>query len=34
MVYEFTHVIIHIEHANEQQNFGLVERAVVIASLE
>jgi hypothetical protein len=27
-------VIIHLEHANEQQDFELAERAVVIASLE
>jgi hypothetical protein len=34
MVDERTHVIIHLEHANEQQDFELTERAVVIASLE
>jgi hypothetical protein len=31
---ERTHVIIHLEHANEQQDLELKERAVVIASLE
>jgi hypothetical protein len=34
MVDERTHVIIHLEHANEQQDFELEERAAVIASLE
>jgi RNAse (barnase) inhibitor barstar len=34
MVDEWTHAIIHLEHANEQQDFELVERAAVIASLE
>jgi hypothetical protein len=29
-----THVIIHLEHANEQQDLKLEERAVVITSLE
>jgi hypothetical protein len=31
---EHTHGIIHLEHANEQQDLELEERAVVIASLE
>jgi hypothetical protein len=31
---ELTHTIIHLEHANEQQDLKLEERAVVIASLE
>jgi hypothetical protein len=34
MVDERTHAIIHLEHANEQQDFELMERAAVIASLE
>jgi hypothetical protein len=34
MVDERTHVIIHLEHANEKQDFELTERAAVIASLE
>jgi hypothetical protein len=34
MVDECAHVIIHLEHANEQQDFELVETAAVIASLE
>jgi hypothetical protein len=34
LVDERTHVIIHLEHANEQQDLELKERAVVIASLE
>jgi hypothetical protein len=31
---ECTHVIIHLEHANEQQDLELEKRAAVIASLE
>jgi hypothetical protein len=34
MVDECAHVIVHLEHANEQQDFELVETAAVIASLE
>jgi hypothetical protein len=34
MVDERTHTIIHLEHANEQQDFELAERTIVIASLE
>jgi hypothetical protein len=34
LVDERTNVIIHLEHANEQQDLELVERAAVIASLE
>jgi hypothetical protein len=34
MLDERTHAIIHLEHANEQQDFELTERAAVIASLE
>jgi hypothetical protein len=34
MVDEHTHVIIHPEHTNKQQDLELIERAVVIASLE
>jgi hypothetical protein len=34
MVDEHTHEIIHLEHANEQQDFELIERVAVIASLE
>jgi hypothetical protein len=34
MVDERTDATIHLEHANEQQDFELTERAVVIASLE
>jgi hypothetical protein len=34
MVDERTHTIIHLEHANEKQDFELVERAAVIATLE
>jgi hypothetical protein len=34
MVDECTHVIIHLEHANKQQDFELMERAALIASLE
>jgi hypothetical protein len=34
MVDERTHMIIHLEHTNEQQDFELAERALVIASLE
>jgi hypothetical protein len=34
MVDERTHAVLHLEHANEQQDFELVERAAVIASLE
>jgi hypothetical protein len=34
MVDEHTHTIIHLEHANEQQDFELTERAAVITSLE
>jgi hypothetical protein len=34
MVDEHTHVIIHLEHANEQQDLELQDRAAVIASLE
>jgi hypothetical protein len=34
MVDERTHTIIHLEHTNEQQDFELVERTVVIASPE
>jgi hypothetical protein len=34
MVDKCTHVIIHLEHANEQQDFELTERVVVVASLE
>jgi hypothetical protein len=33
-VYERTHVIIHLEHANKQQELELKERAAVITSLE
>jgi hypothetical protein len=31
---EHTHTIIHLEHANEQQDHELEERATVTASLE
>jgi hypothetical protein len=31
---ERTHAIIHLEHANEQQDLELKERAAVIISLE
>jgi hypothetical protein len=31
---ERTHVIIHLEHANEQQDLELEERGAVIAPLE
>jgi hypothetical protein len=34
MVDEHTHTIIHLEHANEQQDFELTKRAAVITSLE
>jgi hypothetical protein len=34
MVDERTHVIIHPEHTNKQQDLELIERVVVIASLE
>jgi hypothetical protein len=34
LVDERTHVIIHLEHANEQQDLKLEERVAVIASLE
>jgi hypothetical protein len=34
VVDERTHTIIHLEHANEQQDFELEERAVLITSLE
>jgi hypothetical protein len=34
LVDERTHAIIHLEHANEQQDLELEERTVVIASLE
>jgi hypothetical protein len=34
MVDKRTHVIVHLEHANEQQGLELDERAAVIASLE
>jgi hypothetical protein len=34
LVDERTHVIIHLEHANEQQDLKLEERAAVIASLK
>jgi hypothetical protein len=34
MVDERTHVIIHLEHANKQRDFELMERAALIASLE
>jgi hypothetical protein len=34
MVDEHTHVIIHLEHTNKQQDFELAERAAVITSLE
>jgi hypothetical protein len=34
MVDERTHVIVHLKHANEQQDFELAERAAMIASLE
>jgi hypothetical protein len=34
LVDERTHVIIHLEHANEQQDLKLEESVVVIASLE
>jgi hypothetical protein len=34
MVDKHTHAIIHLEHANEQHDFELAERAAVIASLE
>jgi hypothetical protein len=34
MVDEHTHAIVHLEHANEQQDFDLTKRAVMIASLE
>jgi hypothetical protein len=34
MVDKRTHMIIHLEHANEQQDFELTERLVVIACLE
>jgi hypothetical protein len=34
LVDERTHMIIHLEHTNEQHNLELEERAVVIASLE
>jgi hypothetical protein len=32
MVDEHTHAIIHLKHANEQQDFKLVDRAAVITS--
>jgi hypothetical protein len=34
MVDERTHAIVHLEHANEQLDLELEERAMVIASLE
>jgi hypothetical protein len=34
LVDERTHAIIHLEHANKQQDVELEERAVVITSLE
>jgi hypothetical protein len=34
MVDKRTHTIIHLEHTNEQQDYELIERAVVITSLE
>jgi hypothetical protein len=34
MVEKRTHVIIHLNHAKEQQDLELEERAAVIASLE
>jgi hypothetical protein len=34
LVDEHTHMIIHLEHANKQQDLELEERAVVITSLE
>jgi hypothetical protein len=34
LVDERTHMIIHLEHANEQQDLELEERAALIASLE
>jgi hypothetical protein len=34
MVDERTHTIIHLEHANKQWGIELMDRAVVIASLE
>jgi hypothetical protein len=34
MVDERTHTIIHLEHTNKQQDFELMERVAVIASLE
>jgi hypothetical protein len=34
MVDERTYMIIHLEHANEQQDLELEEREIVIASLE
>jgi hypothetical protein len=34
MVDERTHVIVHLEHANEQQDIELAEKAMVIAPLE
>jgi hypothetical protein len=34
MVDERTHVIVHLEHANEQQDIELAERAMVITPLE
>jgi hypothetical protein len=34
IVDECTHVIVHLEHTNEQQDLELEERAVVITSLE
>jgi hypothetical protein len=34
MVDDHTHAIIHLEHTKEQQDFELMERAAVIASLE
>jgi hypothetical protein len=34
VVDERTHVIIHLEHANEQQDLKVEERAAVITSLE
>jgi hypothetical protein len=34
MVDERTHAIVHLEHANKQQDFELTEGATMIASLE
>jgi hypothetical protein len=34
MVNEHTHTIVQLEHTNKQQDFELMERAAMIASLE